>query len=500
MTEARHVRRSRDDLVGRVADFWTTKIARDQLRLVWDLILSSWRTRATALLDGFVRSFGRAGEMLLPHDRVPYGPLETRELGARWEPDWDRVVGQDQDQTEVWFGRHDLEGPYSRHFMSILHTHDDSVWVEESHPEHPLLFPNSSLVSTSAPHLLQTTWLVQTPSGWGAGAIVSRDGKIMIRGIDYFGGNGIVRTRHHPDQLFSGYLYGLGVSTPNPYLLDFIYPADQAGPALHRFVRQLQTPIVFEAAAAQQAGLVVAEQDTLVIDRVRHPDGSYTYVHEKGTWRVRYRHNPLPIGHLVPQYGNVGDHIRVLHGRAGTVWWRAVDWTGGLDLSQLAPVRDVFAKDQPVRVEVVGQDPDTGKHLVEFWLDGPEDQVALYWHTVRTGERLTGVWMSDLLGLTDPDQVLWINPLEFFFDKLLDSHMVVVVMYLKHVDERARQRALAFLKQHRLSGGTMYLMEPDQTNMLKLNPPVVDSDAGDQVTWPDSSVIYWPEGDPLTWP
>jgi hypothetical protein len=458
---------NRNLLPGRASDFWTTRTARAQRTLIYGLLRLPWETSAPARLGAFFDSALETAQQLLPYDSAPLLRNQMVQLGLNWQPHLlskVRLLGDDTIYTFARYDATDAQG-FNSHFVVYLSMPEPGGALEilelESAPATPLLFPGEADgVSPIDPAWLVPRWLLPVPQEWAPHALQGTDRRLLL-GIDYFGGDGVLVLREHPDESLPG-LFGYGVPYTRPFLFDFIYHSNAAGPVLHRFIRQVQTPKLLEAAVAQVAGLQVAEEDTYILQRIDQPDGSTTYLHERGVWHLRYAHEKLNTGDTVPQYDNVGGHIRVWHGEPDTLWWRALDWSDGLDLAQICAVPGVTVPDRFVRVRTVGTDATTGKPLVELDLDFADAAAeARYWAFIRMAERITNVWLCDLCEVTEhplsaPRQI---QALEFYFAQVLAGQLVVIDLRTQLISANVRARALAFIEQHRLTGGALYVRE-----------------------------------------
>jgi hypothetical protein len=452
-------------LPGRTADFWFVSMDRSQRALLYSLLQLPWEAdTASATLDNFAAQLQQPAQARHHFKVLPLRLNQALALGMTWDSarnETFRAVDGAEQHVVVLYDAWQQAG-YASSFAAWNATAgaEGQPAAAATRVGDLLLFPmeGADAAAVAESHWLQPSWRVPLDEPVQCAVICGRE-KRLVRGIDYYGSTQGLLFRQSPADVVDTQLVLQGVTAGSDYLLDIVYPALTPGTALQRFVRQVQTPQLLEAALAQVCGLVVAEEDTVILQSIPQPDGSWTYVHAAGVWHVPYAHDTLTPGTLVPQYAHVGGLVRVIHGAAGTRWWRRVDWSAGLPLDQLCPVRGLRAPDTEVAARSVGVDAATGKQLVEFPLIGTTTQVAQYWQHVRTGEQVTGLFLADVLGVAAPETVVSINPVEFFFAQLLDAHLVVVELRLRNVSEIAYNRARAFLDQHRLTGGAMLVLD-----------------------------------------
>lgn len=279
------------------------------------------------------------------------------------------------------------------------------------------------------------------------------------------------------------------------YLLQ-VEVSDTALPHVIDYVRNHQTPAQFERALAAVAGLTLLPAK----GELRHisTNGSRTtYLFDRFTLKVGYKHTLLEVGKTYPKHFIVGDGVKVHQAnpnKPGTDWWKAVQWGPGMVLDPI--IRDPKLKLLNSLVPAYatgsyGSGVLVGRMHVRFQLSGDFWSEAHYWQEVGAREELTGQYLNEFVGLESDDgtdyrrllaateaanqintilrlpreepavgslpNIKLVNPLDLLFQTVLGVKAYVVELRPHHCPNSKALRA--FLKRYLPLTGTPIVFE-----------------------------------------
>ena len=223
-----------------------------------------------------------------------------------------------------------------------------------------------------------------------------------------------------------------------------------------QYCRNYQTPKYFIRALAEIAGLACLEWEQKLI-AMTETGLAVVYTFELETFRVEYPHDRLAVGQTYPANYVIGDAIRVDQcGGRLTDWWRATDWQGGISLDPLVNQKGLRLLDANVPAIAVSQDPNEKLH-VRFPLSDDSAQDDLYWAEVHARETQQGYYLNDIVGLTSVGESMIVNPLDIFFQAVLNPR--VTVLTIKSSQITNLYSLLRFIAQESPLGSLMLVLE-----------------------------------------
>lgn len=258
-------------------------------------------------------------------------------------------------------------------------------------------------------------------------AIQSLD-RLLLLGVDFFvQADRWLYFRQDPRTLFPDhrYLVTRGVDLQHQSAVSFFTQVNvaQHEDVLVSFTRQWRTPAFFRRAMAIVGGAGWLRYGGVLRGKFALPNKPWVthYVFDQEIVQVDYDHTPLEIGSIYPADMIVGDVLRVLLPVPGKVWWRQVDWKGGLSLDPLLPAFpglsavDTWAVAYPTYSDAGSVDG--SKAHARIQLSGNYAAENRYWEQVAINETNTGCYLNSVLGLPDdPDR---------FFEKMVAETDVV---------------------------------------------------------------------------
>ncbi len=247
----------------------------------------------------------------------------------------------------------------------------------------------------------EALFVVPVPAGLTPVTIAGRD-TILINGIDFESGPGYIVMRDSPADTFAigGFTVLQGfLDLPTPY--NFTMQLNGA-PYGHQFVavyyRGASSAGSFERAAAQAAGLLVLEQDDTLIHKCPlSPDVTRYVFAAAGPIDVAYPHHALDELVEYPRGYIVSNGFKVATATGGG-WLRNAAAGATLSLDGVLPVKGLALHDGKVYadfLEITGGKP----HVRLHFAGNASARIAL-WAAQKAHELLTGVYLSDSLGIT----------------------------------------------------------------------------------------------------
>jgi len=282
----------------------------------------------------------------------------------------------------------------------------------------------------------------------------------LLAGVDFEVSEGCLLFQENPHDLFpEGFMTLMGCRSTMPNPFDYTYGVDPffgPGDTITNFQRVDSSPAALEKAAATAAGLVIAPFNGVVSRRFDHCQGS-RYVTASGVLDVPYKHSRKQVGDAIVKGEIMGGGLKLYWRTGSPGWHRAVDWSSGLQLDNLCPVPGVILPDRNCRCWAEGSSG--GKLLTRIDMGNTSEIEDAFWSHVRTSEDLTGLFLNDVIGLTDVNDVRYINPLDFYFEQYFGDRAVVAHLRLRGVSEEKRRRAIHFLQTERLVGTLLFVKD-----------------------------------------
>jgi len=275
----------------------------------------------------------------------------------------------------------------------------------------------------------------------------------LVPGLDFAAGDGCLIFNEPPEKLFpERKMLIRAARRRRPNLLSYTLHADQLftnGRHIVQYLRQRQTILSFRLAVAEIAGAAIMPWDGVLQQII--PEGDTTlYVFDAGTLEVRYPHTPLVLGDFYPKNLIIDDVVKVLGGD-GT-WWRAIDWSNGLSLDKLCPFKGLSLPDQNCRAYAVAESVDVHARIE---ITGPVETQNLFWELVRQSEVQTGYYLNAVIGLADINDVKFVNPLDIYFQYLLQSRGIYLWVDAEKLGWAAAQRAHDFAAEEKPLGSIL---------------------------------------------
>lgn len=358
------------------------------------------------------------------------------------------------------------DGGYSKSeaiFLSVAGT--TGTALADRYEDQFLLFPrlgdNGALLPCG---LLQTFFTL--PCAVARVVAIRLPGRNLVRGVDFWHRpDGLLIFREHPAVLFPSREICCINATAPPKFSIFSYPcgldADVAATAaahVLRYAKRAPSMLNFRNAIAAAAGVTVVESDCQVLAAHPLPEGGRVYETSAGPLRANYPHQPLGLGDLIDAGSIIGEElVQVYHGERTSRWHRRADWTNGLPLDSVCPVKGLTIPDAENRVYVTD---DAGNvPLVRFRVDGAELDVAKFFQHLDHVSSVSGQGLADVLSLSSEGDSVIVNLLDLFFDQWLGECSAVVQLRLKSCSALFRARALEFASRVRPADVNLIILD-----------------------------------------
>ena len=296
----------------------------------------------------------------------------------------------------------------------------------------------------------QTRWLVALTEPIVPLVLRGLTGDLVV-GVDFLCRDGVLHFFQNPCDLFElPAVVVVSCEMPAESVMHYTLKCDQVfagNEALVAYKRKAQTPDNFGRALAVVAGMAVLVKAGKLIEVLPLAFG-YRYVFAEVVVEADYTHEPLTKGNTYPEGYIVGQQIKLTTGMQKG-WYRALDWSSGLSLDGLCPFSGLTAPDAQRRAYTTTALGD-GRYNVRIQLDGPEDVQERFWTRVAQGERRSGKYLFDLLGMTGAGS-LSVNPVDVFFDLLLERNALVIDLNGIAANENL-SRVLRFIADEKPTG------------------------------------------------
>ena len=236
--------------------------------------------------------------------------------------------------------------------------------------------------------------------------IIDSNGHAYLSGSVFDTKRGFLVFRQDPATLFPDRVAQLQAYVQYPYH-PFEYPLGCVNlfpqDNVYQYLRNSQTIESFKRALANVAGLAVIPKDSELI-------GVYgdIYVFTDYTLHIPYDHTPLSPG-LYSEGTVIGD--LQIHGGSGS-WWPLLNWDSGLVLGSSLGMSGLTLPYEQRAARVTSQG--SGGLHVRISLDGDSAVQDLFWDVMHNAEERTGIYLNDVLGMSEVGEEISVNPLEVF--------------------------------------------------------------------------------------
>lgn len=270
-------------------------------------------------------------------------------------------------------------------------------------------------------------YAVPIPAGLSPVVIAARQAdRSLVCGIDFESSPGFITLRESPgDVFFAGSFTVLSgyQDLPLPYNYSLHLNGSPRGHAfVAAYYRGAGSVVSFERAAAQAAGLLVLEQDDKLLYKRQLTSTVVRYVFAVGGAEdVDYPHAPLVTGREYPRGYIVSAGFRVT-AASTSGWLRRAGGAGTVSLDGALPVKGLSLPDARIHVDYSAVDA-TGRPHARLYFAGEYNARVALWEAQRQHELLTGVFLSDMLGLgpTNPTGLVDFHAIleTYYGDRLL---------------------------------------------------------------------------------
>ena len=295
-------------------------------------------------------------------------------------------------------------------------------------------------------------YLVPIPRGMTPTVIEGRaPDTYLINGIDFTAHDGYIAMTDDPETvlpvgLVRVHAAEMRVSSPDSFLI----AADKAGGKyLAEYAHKTQSLSAFKRAAAEYAGLYVAQTADVVLD-VRETGGSRTVYNlaSAGPVEINYPHDALiKYQQLEPGF--------IISGRFDVVASRyndavnlpetaAASWDGDLRLDGILPVKGLTWDGRSrIPIDYISTGSEDKPH-VRLHFAGPQYQLSRYWEFQRLHELRTGEYLYDALGEPNmPSTIDFWSLLKTFYGPQL------CLVLMDFHSPRINSRMWRFVAEHR---------------------------------------------------
>ena len=171
------------------------------------------------------------------------------------------------------------------------------------------------------------------------------------------------------------------------------------------YFRISSTPGNYVLALAAAMDLAIIGETQKLVAVTRHYQ-EYTYTFTNQTLRVDYPHEPLVVGQTYAAQTIIGNGLQLYQGDASKqLWWRQVDWRGGLSLDPLLPhLPGLFVPDESRTAYSVSDDPPwvvsgNGRTHVRWEIVGDDATQLSWWSQVQFRETQKATYLNSLPAL-----------------------------------------------------------------------------------------------------
>lgn len=391
--------------------------------------------------------------------------------------------------------------------VSITFKDSDVIWLKEaiqqrvggSRPAESIL-PNNAVLSEDSISFLSERGIIVFPTDGEIrvdnatydpryvlrvsddlqiAAIRLNDGTVLSQGIDFESDFGYIILEEHPFILCEGSkMYIAAAERRKRNLLDFSLAVDEVHGPVDRilyFYRTSQTPYMLMYAAAQSAGIAVAEKDFTVFSVSKGLGGGFIYYSVDGYYlEAFYPHTQVSVGTLVRKNTIIGNVLSLVPASPVDASVQTLPLDAALPIKGLIATRTlVKAYNNGIFSPALEGDPES---LQAYWqflaametglkrkanLKGGAAVLELGSNILTTHKaalRVSGVNSPGVYWDSDDVNDAYINPMEFYFNFLLSGKLVIIRLDADlPISMKARVRA--FLERETLAGSVMIILE-----------------------------------------
>lgn len=221
----------------------------------------------------------------------------------------------------------------------------------------------------------------------------------------------------------------------------------------HRIYSDGPSPLAVDMVVAALAGLPVTKEETETVETITSFGGRTMVVTDSGSYHLpagTVIRPEIVVGTVLEAGSPLASATRVYEGGTGSNWWTTLPvLTLGREYFAL-PIGGLGFPNKTVRVIPADTVDDAGFDAT-FELTGVPSDIDAFWEAssargLELGRRFgTALWEAEgktLDGVADPSQDIYINPLQFVAERMIDRSVIVVKIDLSAIAD------LAFLIQN----------------------------------------------------
>jgi len=316
-------------------------------------------------------------------------------------------------------------------------------------------------------------WEITLSDDIYASAVMTADGRTMLRGIGFDANNTTISFHDHPDTLFKNnsiLLVSAEVGRRN--LLSYTMQLDDIkGPVdyVRDYYRGSQSPLKFERALAQAAGLKITPQDGFLL-RATTTDEGICYEFDYGSICVSYAHDFLLAHTYYYAHTIIGDQVKVFASNISDgasaadgydLYDNLVDWSDGLLLDSICPIKEVtvpfgdvgfttVVSGSSVHLKFDASDTAQPNNLLTPTTAVDDKFHGWLWNS----EKRSGLYLNSLLPapFSTAGQTGSVNLLQLMFQHLLGRRGLVIDLRTESIGEEYHNRALKFIYREKPMG------------------------------------------------
>lgn len=333
---------------------------------------------------------------------------------------------------------------------------DDHILTDEQVVGMPLAISSPDLqpVITLDQAALTPGFVLLIPQGWTPRSIVADGGTLMLLGVHYEAGPGYLKFDKSPLELFPRRQFLCrAASRVKPHIFSYTWQVDDLftdGRYVVNYYRHKQSIPALELAAAEAAGLVIADISGVILEVHPYANHSTRYILASGKIDVPYAHTQLNVGDVIQAGTVLGGVFRLRSAADGPGWYSAVTWGSGLSMDALCPVQGITFPN--TSVTVTGASQDAGGIHIQMPLIGTSAAQTAFWNYVHQCETRTGIYWNSAIGLPNLSATASINPLQFIFQARLASRAFTVELNQTNVGADCTSKLLRFIQREKPLG------------------------------------------------
>lgn len=301
---------------------------------------------------------------------------------------------------------------------------------------------------------LRTKYVIPIPYDVTPQVILTPKG-YWVQGIDFITTLGALITPHDPNLAFpNGKITCQMLQRRSSSWFDYIWQVDNvtsSGIFIANYYRNTQNPGAFASAIAEACGLQVLPWDATLLEVDTFCRFRY-YRFDQGLLITDYPHDPMEAGLFYRKGTVIGDAVKVYSRPQGATWtwFRQLDWSAGLSLDGITPFSGLVAPDRPCRTYANGQ---TGGNIhAAITLDGDEQVQTKFWNHVGNAEIISGNYLNTVIGLSGPNDVKYVNPVDIYWQYLLSDRALIIELKTAVMGDYWDKRARAFIEREKPCG------------------------------------------------